>query len=121
MSGGGALTSDITLSSTTWAASSSNIFNLNSGNVGIGTFSPTHKLEVRGSFDTANGLVGINSGVGVTGDVTILTGSATGSLVMVLPNLRPDQRLPEYQPLGRIETDGNISTRHHNRATLVDH
>jgi type II secretory pathway pseudopilin PulG len=50
-----------------WAATSTNIYNTNTGNIGIGTTSPTYKLDVAGTFRaTATSIFSDNVGIGTT-------------------------------------------------------
>ena len=77
------ITGDVTPQFVTWNNSGSNIYNINAGNVGIGTTSPQNKLSVSGSTDISGSI-----GLGVTApqarlhvkDGTLLCEGASGGV-----------------------------------------
>lgn len=71
-----------------WAASGSNIYNTNGGNVGIGTANPQEKIDVNGNiyiggnFYKAGNLAAVNSGIsGWSTEGGVLTGFNSGRVV----------------------------------------
>lgn len=59
-----------------WTLTGTNLYNNNSGNVGIGTNAPTAKLDVRGTFKLADGTQGANK---------VLTSDVNGSATWQAP------------------------------------
>ncbi|MEO1050054.1 MAG: hypothetical protein AAFX87_05495 [Bacteroidota bacterium] len=66
-----------------WNFSGSNIYNSNSGNVGIGTSSPTQKLDIRGKLNVTNGGGGFDiirvSAYGASGLPSVVIGTANNA------------------------------------------
>jgi len=70
----------ISFDSSKWTLSGTNIFNKNTGNVGIGNTNPTYKLDVTGKVRLTDSLVANTARI-----ITLNSGSATDSIVTVDP------------------------------------
>ena len=61
-----------------WTASGTNIYSNNSGNVGIGTNSPSYKLDVSGNANISNGLLVSSGNLNVNnGNLTVSNGNTS--------------------------------------------
>lgn len=103
-----------------WAISGTNIYNTNSGNVGIGTSAPTYKLHVNGSLYTsglytgsisgltsvavANSILRISGGDLAISDLTYL--KANGNIIVNSGNIG----VGTSNPLARLHLYGNNYT-----------
>src|SRR6185437_9687318 len=66
-----------------WTTSGTNIYNSNTGNVGIGTISPTYALHVVGSV---NDLVGLTASGGGRGGIYIQNTNSSGFATITMEN-----------------------------------
>lgn len=71
----------ITIDSTNWSNSATNIYNKNIGNVGIGSTNPTYKLDITGKVRITDSLVANSSRI-----ISLNSGSINDSLVVSDPS-----------------------------------
>ncbi len=111
-----------------WATSGSNIYNTNSGNVGIGTSSPTYyKLQVNGSLRVENAIVmggssgflvdapGIPGGrfiVNGTGDVGIGINNPSARLHTIANTNTFETKIAQFQRVGNGASGNGIFMTH---------
>jgi hypothetical protein len=71
-----------------WTTSGSNTIHSNSGNVGIGTTSPTYKLEVAGNFKTVSGshTLFLTTGTGSNDALTLLYNGSDVAAIQLYAN-----------------------------------
>lgn len=78
----------LAIDSSKWTTSGTNIFNKNSGNVGLGNPSPTYKLDITGKLRATDSIISnsiriISLGSGSTNDSIVVADPSTGTLKRV--------------------------------------
>lgn len=81
----------ITLDSSKWTLSGTNIYNKNTGNVGIGNTNPTYKLDISGKVRLTDSLVAntariITLPAATVNDSLVMADASTGLLERISPN-----------------------------------
>jgi len=87
----------IGVDSSKWRLSGANIYNKNTGNVGVGNTSPSYKLDVTGKLRATDSLVAGSARV-----ISLLSGTADDSIVVSIPGsgllrrISPQRLLPLF-------------------------